>query len=157
MLQTLLIEQFGIESHWTSKEMPLYRLKVAKGGPKLKPADGGCATPQTPGSQRPCGGFNVRRRSEVVGHDVSTGEFADLLSVLLGRIVVDETGLSGTYDIEAKWSPDDFTAESGVPEAEPRGSVFAVLKETLGLRLESAKGPVKVLVIDRAEKVPAGN
>ena len=151
MLQRLLVEQFAIKSHWTSKDVPLYRLKIGKGGSKLKLAAGGCTPPQ------PCGGFNVRRRSEVAGRGVTTEEFADLLSLLLGRVVVDETGLGGAYDVEVKWSPDDFTAESNVPDGEPRGSVFAVLHETLGLRLESARGPVRVLVIDEANKVPMGN
>ena len=125
MLQRPLVEQFAIKSHWISKDIAYYRPEVAKGGTKLKLAAGECAAPQ------PCGGFNVRRRSEVAGRGVTAEQFADLLSTLTGRVVTDETALRGIYDIEIKWSPDNFTAESNVAsdETAPRGSVFAVLKE----------------------------
>jgi uncharacterized protein (TIGR03435 family) len=76
-------------------------------------------------------------------------EFAQFLSTtnLVGRIVVDKTGLSGNYDIELKWTPDD---QQGTPDAGP--TLFTALEEQLGLKLVPAKGPVDTFVVDHVEK-----
>jgi uncharacterized protein (TIGR03435 family) len=64
-----------------------------------------------------------------------------------GRTVVDKTGLTGNYDIDLKWTPDD---QQGTPDAGP--SLFTALEEQLGLKLVPAKGPVDKLVVDHVEK-----
>ena len=82
---------------------------------------------------------------------------AEQLSRLLGRPVLDQTGLSGLFDFVLEWSPTE--ANGTDPEGElPVGpSLFTAVQEQLGLKLESHKAPVEFLVIDRAEKVPTGN
>ena len=80
------------------------------------------------------------------------------LSRILGRTVTDETGLGGTYDVNLRWTPDETQAlQTPQPLVDPTApSLFTAIQEQLGLRLESGKGPVEVLVIDQAEK-PSGN
>jgi len=74
----------------------------------------------------------------------------DRLSTLLGRTVVDKTGLSGAYDIELTYAPDPIP---GQPDSEPAGpSLFTAIREQLGLKLEAGKGPVEVIVVDSAAK-----
>ena len=88
---------------------------------------------------------------------VSAHDLAELLSSRLHRTVVDKTGLTGDYDVTLLWSPgEDEGGLRGVPTyANPSlPSLFVALQEQLGLRLESTKGPVEVLVIDHADKPP---
>jgi uncharacterized protein (TIGR03435 family) len=94
---------------------------------------------------------------------VALADLARELSRRLGREVRDRTSLTGPYDLTLHWTPDEFQvpgpAEMGKAEqsADPAGpSLLAALQEQLGLKLEAAKGPVEVLVIDHAEK-PSGN
>jgi uncharacterized protein (TIGR03435 family) len=78
----------------------------------------------------------------------------------LGRNVIDRTGLTGTFDVHLKWAVDDLAGLGGpgaAPSLDPPGlSIFTALREQLGLKLESTKGLVEVLVIDRIEK-PSAN
>ena len=83
--------------------------------------------------------------------------FTQELSTDLGRVVIDKTGIAGRYDISLKWTPQTATPVANIgtvntanaPDSEP--SIFTSIKEQLGLKLESAKGPVQVLVIDHVE------
>jgi uncharacterized protein (TIGR03435 family) len=82
---------------------------------------------------------------------------ANVLSQQLGRSVVDKTGLTGTYHFNLEWTPDPSEphgpGDPGQPAPDPSGpSIFTALQEQLGLKLESQKGPVEVIVIDRVEK-----
>jgi uncharacterized protein (TIGR03435 family) len=81
---------------------------------------------------------------------------ATLLSRFEREIVVDQTGLAGPFEVKLDWSPDNgvVPAADGAPGGP---SIFTALQEQLGLRLESRKGPLDVLVIDHAEKVPTDN
>ena len=85
----------------------------------------------------------------------SFGQFANTLGMFVGRVVVDHTGLAGAYDFNLTWTPDNMpNRPPGAPEVpiDPNGpSIFTALQEQLGLKLDSQKGPVSVLVIDRAE------
>ena len=75
----------------------------------------------------------------------------------LGRIVIDRTGLAGRYDLTLKWTPDLSTAQTPNDETDTSApSIFTAVQEQLGLKLESAKGPVPVLVVDHAE-MPTGD
>jgi uncharacterized protein (TIGR03435 family) len=138
MLQSLLADRFQLRVHYESRMQPIYELVLAKGGFKLKPL---------PADQKP-GGMSGRP-GEMIVHGMSIAAFADFLSMsnLAGRTVVDKTGLTGNYDINLKWTPDD---QQGTPDAGP--TLFTAIKEQLGLKLEPAKGPVDTLVIDHVEK-----
>ena len=87
----------------------------------------------------------------------SLAQVANSLGIFVGRVVVDRTGLAGNYDINLTWTPDQMPQRPpGAPEpppADPNGpSIFTALQEQLGLKLDSQKGPVTVLVIDRVER-----
>ena len=71
----------------------------------------------------------------------------------MGRIVVDRSGIEGRYDLALEWSPEDGSLNSASNGGQSSGpSIFTALEEQLGLKLESSKGPVKILVIDRVEQ-----
>jgi uncharacterized protein (TIGR03435 family) len=81
------------------------------------------------------------------------GEVVSSLSRYMHALVVDETGLAGDFEVKLVWTPDD----RAVPEDQRGASVFTAVQEQLGLRLDARKGPMDVMVIDRAEKVPTNN
>jgi len=142
MLQSLLADRFKLRVHYVSKEEPVYELVLAKGGTKLKPL---------PADQKP--GLGGGRRGEFILRGRAMADFAHFLSLsnLAGRTVVDKTGLTGNYDIDLKWTPDD---QQGTPDAGP--TLFTAMEEQLGLKLIPAKGPVDTLVIDHVER-PSDN
>jgi bla regulator protein blaR1 len=154
MGQALLADRFQLKLHREAKEMPVYALLAAKNGPKLDPARGGNCFDPTAGipppapDARPCGGFNMNN-DRLLGAAIPMERMARALSRFVGRPVVDKTGLGGTFDITLHWTPDDAPSSS-----DP--SIFTALQEQLGLRLESQKGPVEVLVIDSAQ-LPSAN
>jgi bla regulator protein blaR1 len=168
MLQNLLVERFQLKTHKETKELPIYELVVAKDGPKLKsvpepprPAPGTPpGPPPSPGGPMPPGAFRIGR-GELMGSAIPFENFIQSLSSMLGRTVVNKTGLTGFFDVQMHWAPDPgetgpFGPVPGVqppPPADPAGpSIFTALQEQAGLRLESSKGPVEVLVIDSIEK-----
>jgi uncharacterized protein (TIGR03435 family) len=139
MLQSLLAERFQLKFHHESKELPVYALVVAKGGPKFK------ESPPDAKSMLTMGGSNG---IEMV---VTKGGMAQLARQFsnhngVNRVVVDKTGLTGTYDYKLKW-----TLERGAVDGDS-ASVDIALQEQLGLKLEAAKAPFKTLVVDHAEK-----
>jgi uncharacterized protein (TIGR03435 family) len=143
MLQTLLADRFKLTLHRESKELPVYALTVAKNGPKVKTAE--TETGITSDSNR--------TRWHVVAK-VSMRRFAEFLTGQAGRPVVDKTSLTGTYELTLDWAGDGAaTSDDGA--AGP--SIFTALQEQLGLKLESAKGPVEILVIDHVDKAPTEN
>ncbi|MGH9575506.1 MAG: TIGR03435 family protein [Candidatus Acidiferrales bacterium] len=155
MLQALLSDRFQLRVHWEPKEMPVYLLSVAKGGAKLEKMRNEC----TPGPNGFCGGY-TNRIGLITGEKASMTQLADTLSAILDHPVLDQTGLSGLFDdIKLEWVPDETQYESWGPQAykravsDPSGaSLFTAIQEQLGLKLESGKRSVKVLVIDSAEK-----
>lgn len=155
MLQNLLSDRFQLRVHRESKEMPVYLLTVTKGGPKLKKLEEEC----TPGPNGFCGGY-TNRVGLITGQKASMGQLADTLSAILDRPVLDQTGLGGLFnDIKLEWVPDETQYASWGPAAYKRAvsdpsaaSLFTAIQEQLGLKIESGKGSVEVLVIDSAEK-----
>jgi uncharacterized protein (TIGR03435 family) len=155
-LRALLAERFQLRIHRESKEQSVYALVVAKGGPKLQESQTkeGTATH----------GMLRMGRGEFAGQGVQLEGLTMILSRELGRTVVDRTGLKGNFDFKLTWTPDPGQSAGppgggpppGVdapPPPDPNGpSVFTALQEQLGLRLESQKGPVEMLVIDHVEK-----
>ena len=85
-------------------------------------------------------------------------QLADRLSTMLGRTVVDKTGLTGVYDIDVRFAPDPALQQlpAGPPADANGASIFTAMQEQLGLKLQAGKGPVEVIVVDSAEK-PEGN
>lgn len=142
MLQTLLAERFKLTFHREQRQASIYSLVVAKGGHKLTPGDPAkCPNPAG------CG-FNASP-TQIVGDSVSMSQLAARLSRSIGIHVVDNTGLPGLFDLKLEWTVEDQFVGRGAT-ASP--TIFPAIQEQLGLRLESARGPVDTLVIDRVER-----
>ena len=179
MLQSLLEDRFQLRIHNESKEMPVYALTPARGGLKLTPPRNGSCVEEPellgpladpgariqPPEQGPtpaprCGGLDVplgAGGARLIGGKVPMAEFVRVLSRLLGHTVTDQTGFSGVFDVNVDFLPDDTTP--GLPAPPPGAIPFAVASpsifsavQQLGLRLESAKGPVDVFFIDHVER-----
>jgi uncharacterized protein (TIGR03435 family) len=173
MLQTLLEERFRLKVHRETKEGPVYDLTVAKGGMKMQPTKpGSCvpldlSKPPTPG-QRRCGMWKGIRAGLRVGTGISMTDtegvgFQSLtgqLSLVLDKPVIDQTGLTGLFDVDLRWAPEDGAGKAAlpgsagqpVPVADEGPSIFTAVREQLGLELKSSKGPVTVLVIESVER-----
>ena len=138
MVQEMLADRFQLKTHHEMREQPIYALVVAKGGAKLRVA--------TPAEGADPGGTIARKRGEIVAQNIVLSQLISQLTQTLGRTVQDRTtGLTGKYDMTLDWAPDDETSETGP-------SIFTAIQEQLGLRLESTKGPVEVLVVDHVER-----
>ncbi len=172
--KSLLSDRFHLVTHVEQRELPMYALVRAnrdgKLGANLTPSAVDCAAgagaargrgpvPPTPGEAPRCG-VGLGPGSLAMGGQPMTAVAAQL-SRLVGRIVVDKTGLSGEYNLTLTYAPDPGLLGrgdlpplvNGAPPSFPdRPSIFAAVEEQLGLKLESTKGPVDVLVIDKAEK-----
>jgi len=143
MLQSLLEDRFQFKFHWEKRELGVYELTVAKGGPKFKESNG-----VPPGRPRFRGG-----RGNLEAYEISIATFVYFLR--LDRIIIDGTNLKGLYDLSLKWTPE--TAQGTEPATLPeQPSIFTAIQEQLGLRLEATKSPVEVLVIDSVHK-PSAN
>ena len=142
MLQAILADRFKLTVRAETREGPVYNLIVAKDGFRLKSA---------PESERSDDYYSWGRGRIVVRKGPIASFVYCLSDGLAGRTVIDKTGLSGNYDIDLTWTPDDqpATADSGP-------SIFTALEEQLGLKLVPAKGPVDVFVIDHVER-PSAN
>src|SRR5579863_10277682 len=148
MLQALLRERFKMTIHRESKELPVYALVVAKNGSKLKP--------NTEGNQERVMLNAKAGLFTMMGEDVTAPKIAEVLFGQVKRIVIDRTGIEGSFDFKLEWVPDAANMPSiNGAKMEPSvegPSIFTAVQEQLGLKLEATKGPVEILVIDRAEK-----
>lgn len=156
-LRTLLHDRFHLTLHPETKSLPIYELVVAKGGPRMQPstcidretgdtaiAPGRTAADYCLGSRIGRGGMESRG---------STMAFlASSLSSQLSRMVVDKTGLAGKYKIHLTYTPDALAVPAPDAADGSAPDIFAAIQEQLGLKLESAKAPVEVLVIDYVER-----
>lgn len=166
MVQSLLAERFKLLIHRETKELPVYNLVVGKSGLKMKevevPGDGPDKDPgpgpgkiqgQGPGPGR--GGMMRMGRGQLTGQAIKVDMLVSNLARQIGRTVIDKTGLKGAYDFKLEWTPEpgqgaDLGEHTPIDPSGP--TIFAALQEQLGLKLESAKGPVEIVVIDRIEK-----
>jgi uncharacterized protein (TIGR03435 family) len=115
----------------------VYSLIVAKTGARLD---------ENTGARAPYTEFHSQSGKLVItATKQSVAHFALLLGQRLDRTVLDNSGLTGEYDLRLEWAADE-TADSSLP------SIFTALQDQLGLKLESAKGPVEVIVIDHIER-----
>lgn len=145
LLQTLLKERFHLETHMEKREMPVYNLVVANGGPKIAPFD-----PQHIPPTPPRNGAD----SAIMGPMTMTG-LAQNLTSPAGRIVFDRTGLHGQFFCIVMFSRLGTQTPAG--DVSGYGDIFAAVQEQLGLKLEPARAPVEVLVVDRLERQPTDN
>jgi bla regulator protein blaR1 len=166
MLQPLLADRFQLKVHTELRDLPVLALVVAKGGPKLHEAKPGDTYPNGlkgfDGEGGP--GMMLMRPGQLTAQGLDLSSVAKLLSQQLGRTVQDKTGLTGKYDFTLQWKPDrDPSPMPGAPPPGQQGpdatlspdsseaSIFTAVQEQLGLKLESRKAPVEVLVIDHVE------
>jgi len=196
MLQALLAERFRMTVRKESKDEPIYGLLVGKGGPKLKKSDDKDIDPpfgpDGPGrggvdkGNMPKGAIMMSMggpggAAHMQFNKATMGQFADRLSDMLDRPVVDQTGIEGNYDIALDVSMEEMVgmkkmaagapmgpmmvggpggpggSEHGpAPDAAPAASIFSSI-QSLGLKLEPKKGPVDRIVVEKAEKVPTEN
>lgn len=145
MLRTMLADRFKLVVHRATQQLPIYALVLARPGgspgPSLRPAGSECADGARGGLA--CG-FTVGNGS-IASRNATMERIAAELVGFAGRQVIDRTGLTGSYDVELRWSP-ELQPDASLP------SLFTALQEQLGLKLESARGPVVVVVIDSVEK-----
>ena len=163
MLQSLLEDRFKLVVRHSTKNVLVYELKLVNAGNKRSPGlhelePGTCPPgPRPPGNPgaAPCGGF-LSVRNHLSGHRVTISALTSPLSTILQRPVLDKTGLSGEFDLELYWMADENLSARGdsvsaPPDVSP-SSLFEAIKEQLGLKLESARGPIDILVVEGAEK-----
>jgi uncharacterized protein (TIGR03435 family) len=150
MLQKMLADRFQLTFHHEKKELSVYAITVGKTGPKLTKSAG---DPNgLYGAGGPPGAFSAR--------NANMGDFAEVMqSTMLDRPVVDQTGLSGRFDFQLKFTPDETQyagAGARVPppadEATAPPDLFTAMQEQLGLKLVATKAPVDVVVVDRVSK-----
>jgi uncharacterized protein (TIGR03435 family) len=150
MLQDLLAERFQFAAHRETKELPVYFLVVGKNGPKLPEAK--------PDPNGPNNAFwSPRMKDGIVtstAHNMTAEGLANYLTGPMSRTVLDKTGLTGTYEFTLRYTPDN--APEPIPGGADAPYLSTALQEQLGLKLESGKGPVEIIVIDHVER-PSGN
>jgi len=168
MLRTFLADRFQLVTHTGTRTIPIYALVLSRSdgslGPQLQPSE--CTGRETPAavpvlprlvdpnndveavSPPPCGVVRTRRGTLVARGVTMEGLAIGGLSTILDRKVVDRTGLTGRYDLSTEWTPaPGLQKPAGVGPA-----TFTALDEQLGLKLDSAEGPINIVVIDRIER-----
>jgi uncharacterized protein (TIGR03435 family) len=152
MLRQILTERLQLVAHRETRELPVYTMSVAKGGPKLKES---AIDPSVPASARRGGGIRMSM-GMISANECTIPYFLSMLSRQLGRTIIDRTGLTGNYDFTLRWSPDNGASTAsnspGGSQLDSLPSIFTALQEQLGLKLESAKAPASVLVIDHLDR-----
>jgi uncharacterized protein (TIGR03435 family) len=175
MLRTLLADRFALSVHGETRQLPVYTVVMAKGdrapGPRLRRSEvseSACAErraavrrrepapPQDPAKPPICGSGRVLP-GKITTIGWSMEQLVSVLPPFAGRVVVDRSGLRGLFDFDLDWTPDPLPVpapdDPNPPRIDPNGpSLFTALQEQLGLKLESARGPVDVVVVDRAER-----
>ena len=135
MMRQLLEDRFALKYHIEKRELPVYELAIAKHGPKMK-----TSAPRESSS-------SMMSPGKLTAHQCLASGLAGTLSGVVGRVVIDKTGLTGVYDVDLTWAWRD---DPGSGESGP--SIFTALQEQLGLKLEPAKAPIDVVVIDHIER-----
>jgi uncharacterized protein (TIGR03435 family) len=180
ILQSMLIDRFGLKVHYETKELPVFALVVTKGGPKFHaaapdppPDNAKSAAPPAPGdtpapSHHSGTSMHIDNKgAELDATDTPVESLARMIafqSETEGRPVIDKTGLTGNFDYSLKWTPDSMAASAKATDNAATSSdtgasgpsLFTALQDQLGLKLEPEKAPVEILVIDHVEQ-PSAN
>jgi len=180
MLQSLLEDRFQLKIHRDTKELPVFALVANKGGLKLPPPQEGACVDSIADADAEWAGGRMAAPGEVQsakgrcgsavlalgpggahlhGGKIAMPELVRTLAMVLGRSVIDKTGFTGLFDVQLVFVPDDTTPTMPPPPPDSGlsgVSIAQALQQQLGLRLESARGPVQVIVVDQAER-PSAN
>jgi uncharacterized protein (TIGR03435 family) len=171
MLQALLADRFKLAVHRETKQEPVYEIRLLNGGGKVPPsmavscipyrADASPPAASQAGQPGPnfCDFPHLGRKGgnrTLEGKGITIADVATTLArAELNRPVIDDTDLPGRFDVHLEWSPDS-AAVVGNSEPPDAPSIFTAIREQLGLKLDSGRAPVEIVVIDRIEK-PTGN
>jgi uncharacterized protein (TIGR03435 family) len=154
MLRALLTDRFKLAFHRKEQVFSIYELSALSGAPKLKQST---APPDEPAAL-----ISTVYPQKIVlpARNASLDDLASLLQrAILDRPVVNRTGLTGRYDFDLEWAPDETQFGGDVPVAPsdaPSAPLFIAIQEQLGLKLEATRGPVSALIVDSAEP-PSAN
>jgi uncharacterized protein (TIGR03435 family) len=161
MLQKLLADRFNLTFHRERKEFSIYTITIAANGPKLRESsapvasDGEAEPPALISTVYPASSGGIDR-VVMPGRNATVAQFASVLQrAILDRPVVDRTGLSGKYDFELEWTPDETQFGGTLPQGPPdsgKPGIFAAIQQQLGLRLEATRGPIDTMVINRVTR-----
>jgi uncharacterized protein (TIGR03435 family) len=145
MLQALLADRFKLRLHESSKEMAGYALVVARGGPKLKASADGEEHADT---------FRLDA-SGLRGQGITMQDFSRYVAGKVGAVAVERTGLKGAYDFDIHWTQATDQDTSADPRDAMRQAVFGAVQDQLGLKFAAQRIPIRMLMIDGAEKASA--
>ena len=171
MLRALLADRFGLAAHNETREAPIYALVHARTdgqpGPQLTRSSLDCSKPEAFRSGAAgvgTGAADEKPQCGIISNVDGNGavmrgggrSMADLARNLAGRVnrdVIDRTGLTGTYDFVLRWTPENFANPAGNAGPSRDGTlIFTALQEQLGLKLETGRGPVEFLIIDKVDR-----
>lgn len=167
MLQAVLVDRFRLTLHRETRDLPAYFLVIAKNGPKLQEAKPGYVGPNDMpdlAGDRAIDIAFITKGGQFTGQAVSIKTLVDTLSREVGRPVLDKTGLTGKYDFTFRFARDDLRLQApqgaavsdqpALAVSDPSGgpTLFTALQQYLGLKLETGKGPVEIMVIDHVER-----
>jgi len=154
MLRTLLSDRFKLSFHREPRVFPIYVLELARGGSRLR------ASKAAPTDQPALISTVYPGRIVMPARNAAIADFVSVLQrAILDRPVVDKTGLTGRYDFDLEWAPDESQFNGDVPPAPsdaPEPPFFTAIQQQLGLRVEATRGPVDAIVVDHAEP-PSAN
>ena len=172
MLQALLADRLKLVARWEKREVSVLALMLARNDGKLgknlveskgciSPRDAAARAAVPTGAEAPVCGPKPGSFGRVILVGTSMQQFASLLALMLSHTVIDETGLTGSYDLDLTYTPEQ-ALPAGVsfpgPPADPNGpSIYTAVREQLGLKLDSRRVQEEVLVIDRVERQPSEN
>jgi uncharacterized protein (TIGR03435 family) len=158
MLLPVFEDRFALKFHHETRDLTQYVLVPAKGGVKLKEVASGNSDPGAPKSgDGKSGGEGMMRAGpgEIVLQDAPISGLVRFLTFQFHSSIIDKTGLTGKYDFDLTWSPDETQFGGEVPVAPPDAAAppyFIALQKQLGLKLEPAKGPVQTIVVDSVSR-----
>jgi uncharacterized protein (TIGR03435 family) len=156
MIRTLLADRFALRTRRETRRLQVYDLVLEKRGvlgPRLRPTDGACVpVPSSPSDSRPLCGFSRFAPGQISARGMTLDVFGSGISPRseIERIVRNRTGLSDRFDLDLEYMPGLGTASDPAADAKP--TLFTAIREQLGLRLQTAVGPVEVIVIESVER-----
>jgi uncharacterized protein (TIGR03435 family) len=161
LLQQLLVERFQLKTHLEKREQPVFTLALARPdgrfGPGFQPSTVNCQNASGRGhaaptpAPTPCTSKFGDGAIRAIGYSIPS--LVASLSSIVDSVVIDQTRLSGTFDVELQWKPEPLEGSDGAASAlDPRPSIFTAVQEQLGLKLEPGRAPVDVVVVENVER-----